>query len=126
MSIMSEIDKAEKLLEIVAVGKILPYEIYHTVRSHSETLHNFGLLFDLRFCVMDTQFLLHEIEKCYKYFNKLDFKNDKVKKIAIVASTDLWFKTSKRYLTLRKRMKISFQMVPFRFDDEAIEWLRLV
>jgi hypothetical protein len=123
MSILSKIDKAENLLEIVAFGKILPYEIYNTVRSHPERLQEFRLLFDLRFCVTDTHILFHDIEKCYKYFNELNFRNDKVLKIAIVASTDLWFMISKRYFISKKRMKTLFQMVSFRFDDEAIEWL---
>jgi len=123
MSIISKIDRTEKLLEIVAVGKILPYEIYNTVSLHSEMLQNFGLLFDFRFCLTDTNLIFDELEKCYKYFNELNTRKNKVRKIAIVASTDIWFRLAKRYFTLKKELKIPFQMGAFRFDEEAIEWL---
>ncbi len=65
----------------------------------------------------------NELENITASFIKQHWKLQGGRKTAIVASTDLWFRLARMYLTFTEIENLSSSMQVFRFMDEAIKWL---
>jgi hypothetical protein len=123
MPIKSEIDKIRQFATISAIGKILPNEIAHTTESNYREQHIYKFLYDVRFCTIDTNLLLDELESAFDAIQPFNLKSQNYWKAAVVAYTDLWFKVAKRLLFMAQTKNHSQTISVFRFKDEAIDWL---
>ena len=123
MSITSKIDRSKQLSTFIVRGKISLNEIIETIESSFKKQPSNYELWDFRYADLEALNFNFELENIASSFTKMIWEMKKFRKVAIVASTDLWFSLARMYAKFSEIKNISHIIQIFRFMDEAIKWL---
>ena len=122
MPITPQIDPSKQLSTFIATGEISSNEIAELIESFYKKQSSNNVLWDFRYANPEPLLFPDELENITASFIKQHWKLQGARKTAIVASTDLWFRLARMYLTFAEIENISHVIRVFRFMDEAIKW----
>ncbi len=122
MPITPKIDLSKQFSTFIATGEIYSNEIVELIESYYKKQSRNNVLWDFRYANPEALLFPDELENIIANFIKQHWKLQGGRKTAIVASTDLWFRLARMYLTFAEIENISHVIRVFRFMDEAIKW----